>query len=1128
MTIKGNEYCSRCILPIGEDRICPHCGYDPQTNANATYMLEDRTLLAERYLIGAAVGTGGFGITYAAWDKSLEIPVAIKEFYPKNLVTRNIDEDDEITILPGEKNRLYFQIGLDHFEREAHVLAMLHSEPGTVTVHNWFCANGTAYLVMEYLRGETLHSYCARTEPSYQTLLKMLRQPIDALVTCHKQGVLHRDISPENLFVLEDGTVKVIDFGAAVQQVQADGHTVVLNRKFAPIEQYDAKGHMGPWSDVYAMCATLYALTAGETAPESPIRTNGAPLKRLSIPYDQNAVIARGMAVQPEDRIQSMEELRSRLYHLPLPEEIIRHRRFVRRFTTAAIAILLAAAIVAFNFITGLPLGYGLLFSLRGDGWHVKHTTVVQAELEMPSSLLGIPVTVVDDEAFMGKEGLMYITLPESIESVGDKAFYGLPDLQTVTLPEGISTIGKAAFASCPQLHTFVVPYSLQQIAPDALKGASAHLGIWGERDMPAYGLLSGEGQPPFFVRSEYEIEPNETGVTLLKYTDGLAGVRPDEWTLVFPSYVDGKPVTRFAESSKISGSPGTEVCQVLPTARTIVFPEHLEQIESLYYNVTYDYDWPQFIFSDNLKSIGAYAFADYCQDPAFRNLVFPLPEKLVSIEDFAFSDSQVTQYTLPSTLEHIGYGAFSGNDYLETITLPDSVREVEEEAFAWCDALQYVRLSAGMTAIREGTFSWTGSLETVFIPDGIETIEDYAFSDSQIEYLYLPDTVKKIGKAFQFTPQLRYIRIPAEAVIAEGAFTDSNPELIIAGYPNSDAQRYAEEYGFRFEDVSRWNAFPNTSEPGCIHITAEAGDNIVCASFDREKNAIVTQVVGYSVIKDDWNLSSLELPLLVESVSNLGSHKNLTSITLPETIRTIDDNAFKSTGLKSITIPPLAQLGPWSFADCEHLTTVSFGDFSTIRTLTNVFSGSALETIKLPYSLHTMNQEFSGCQHLQFVEIQEGCRQIINSFDGCEKLPELRIPSTVDVFSCKLFGCYSLTDLWFMGSKTTINPLDTLHFYEWDDEWDDVRTSENTYCTPTYDALTIHGYPGSTAQAYAELYGLNFEPIEDTFTFEEWQTLSAVANRIKSIAVAVTEAWNRSAEELASDGETWTGWSWE
>lgn len=252
---------------IKEEMICPYCGHNPEhlTSENA---LEEGTLLQKgRYQLGTVLGSGGFGITYAAWDYALCQPVAIKEYFPKSFISRNILENNCVTII--KEHQAAYEIGLRRFNREARILSSLQNIKSVVAVHDWFEANGTAYIVMEYVRGKNLEQYVKENQIAPAELIAMLKDLIDSLAAIHAQGVLHRDISPSNLMVQEDGTVKLIDFGnAATEERLAEGkdRTVIFNRVFAPIEQYDENCLQGPWTDVYAFnsCESLLCVTIEE------------------------------------------------------------------------------------------------------------------------------------------------------------------------------------------------------------------------------------------------------------------------------------------------------------------------------------------------------------------------------------------------------------------------------------------------------------------------------------------------------------------------------------------------------------------------------------------------------------------------------------------------------------------------------------------------------------------------------------------------------------------------------------------------------------------------------------------------------------------------------------------------
>lgn len=1065
MTINEKNACSRCMRFYEEDGACPHCGYAPNTR-NPAFALEERTVLDKRYVIGAVIGAGGFGITYAAWDRTLHMPVAVKEFYPRELVTRDNAEDDEIILLPGEENRAHFHMALDRFEREAHVLAMLQSVPGIVTVLNWFRANGTAYLVMEYLRGQTLGEYCRWEKPDWKRLLGMLRQPIDALVICHQQGVLHRDVSPANLFVLQDGTVKLIDFGAAAQmarQAKGQDQSVLLNRRYAPIEQYDEHGHQGPWTDVYALCATLFALMNGSPAPEAPLRKPGSlpGLKELPIPKDARRALERGMAVQPESRTQSMEELRASLYHLPMPEEIQRRRRFVRRFTGIAAAALLLAAGLLFNFTTGLPLGGDLLYSLGCGGWQITSALHAQPVQTLPASKLGLPVTSIADGAFMGDETLQRLTIPGSIAQIGERAFFGCSALETVTLQEGVTAVGESAFASCPQLHTFAVPYSLTHISPNALKGASDMLAVWGERDMPAHELL---GQAHLFaVRSEYRTEPNETGVTLTQYTDALESERADGWTVILPSYIDGQPVTRI-EGSYVGENAQKEPrpsLRIPANAGRVVLPQMLEVQPRLG-----GFDGERGVTVVSGRNVKAIAPHSVTSDVT----AVELPNGLETIGEYAFYQTQMTSVTLPGTVREIGAHAFQYSS-LESIALPQSVVCVGEEAFRDIDSLAAITLTPSLTELPRRMLYDCTYLKSLVLPEGLKRIGEQALYHTGLEYICLPESVEYVGPgAFGACYDLRYVYIPEHTVVDETAFELGNlmPALqpahtaVIAGYPGSDAERIAQKMGVRFEDASRWNAFPSPDTPGRIAANVADYEEMVCASFDAVHNVFVTHVEAPGASDA---LRSVDLPLFVEEIgmNSFTNCPSLEAIDLPETLEKIGLYSFSGSGLKELVLPEsLVEVEECVFSYCEQLASLTFPSASRLHELPGdgfggCFDGLAIEELVIPYNMKVMESAFKFCPNLKKVVINEGCLEItFNNFEWCEKLEEIHFPASLKLLD-NAFTMDSLRDVYFGGMDAVIEP----HCFAW---------------TPS---VTIHGYAGSTAEAYALEHHLRFEPIE-------------------------------------------------
>ncbi len=234
-----------------------------------TIELYGNSLLNRRYTIIKSLGVGGFGITYQAYDNMSRVNCAIKEFFPRGIVTRL---DDNKTVMPvSESKRDIYEHGMERFLEEAEILQRLNHVPSVVSVYDFFQENGTCYFVMEYLEGKTLSSILkgyGRGLP-YDTVADAIGQVGQALIQVHRHNYFHRDISPDNIFVTNSGRIKLIDFGSAKNIARNENQvlSVVLKPGFAPPEQYSSKGVQGTFTDVYALASTMYYLLTGKMFP---------------------------------------------------------------------------------------------------------------------------------------------------------------------------------------------------------------------------------------------------------------------------------------------------------------------------------------------------------------------------------------------------------------------------------------------------------------------------------------------------------------------------------------------------------------------------------------------------------------------------------------------------------------------------------------------------------------------------------------------------------------------------------------------------------------------------------------------------------------------------------------------
>ena len=270
------------------------------------------TLLNGRYMTGKVLGIGGFGITYLGYDLTLEIKIAIKEYMPSGLATRHSDQYRVALIGRKQEN---FENGMERFLEEARILAKLQNTPNIVSVQNYFKENGTAYFVMEYIDGMSLKAYLVSQggKIPFEQALTILLPVMQALAQVHALNLTHRDISPDNIFITSGGESKLLDFGAARFSVGDEKSvSVILKHGYAPEEQYSSRGNQGPWTDVYAMGATMYRCITGELPLDSIMRVHNDTLKKPSElgvaipPYLENAMM-KALAVKAEDRFSGME-----------------------------------------------------------------------------------------------------------------------------------------------------------------------------------------------------------------------------------------------------------------------------------------------------------------------------------------------------------------------------------------------------------------------------------------------------------------------------------------------------------------------------------------------------------------------------------------------------------------------------------------------------------------------------------------------------------------------------------------------------------------------------------------------------------------------------------------------------
>ncbi|MCM1082842.1 MAG: PASTA domain-containing protein [Clostridium sp.] len=310
----SEKLCLGCMEAYNEKyNVCPYCGYEESTPPKEAYHLVPGTTIKDKYIVGKVIGYGGFGVTYLGYDSVLNQRVAIKEYLPGEFATRATGASD-VTIFSGEREE-QFADGIVKFVDEARRLAKFRNTSGIVRIFDSFTANHTAYIVMEYLEGETLKDKLEREgKIPIDEALNLMMPIIKALGEVHKEGILHRDISPDNIFVTKYGEVKLLDFGAAryATTTHSKSLSVIVKPGYAPQEQYRSRGDQGTWTDVYACAATLYKMITGVTPEDSMERGNKdtlVPPSKLGvkIPKNKENAIMNALNLRIEDRTQTAE-----------------------------------------------------------------------------------------------------------------------------------------------------------------------------------------------------------------------------------------------------------------------------------------------------------------------------------------------------------------------------------------------------------------------------------------------------------------------------------------------------------------------------------------------------------------------------------------------------------------------------------------------------------------------------------------------------------------------------------------------------------------------------------------------------------------------------------------------------
>lgn len=322
----ASELCMRCFHVKGKYDVCPMCGYVEGTPPEQPHYLAPGTILGNHFLVGTAIGAGGFGITYRCFDITLGVTVAVKEFYPAGLVNRAPGQS-AVGLLSGDKKEQY-RSQLNRFLMEAQSIAQFGNAKDIVNVYDFFEENNTAYIIMEYIDGVLLKDYMEKQgRLDVSAALSVISPIVNAVKKIHAKGIIHRDISPDNIFISGEDSVKIFDFGAAQLNDSSEGQAAekVIKVGYSAPEQYRDNSRQGFYTDIYSAGAILYQMLTGIRPVESTEREFRDDLKspaELGIQLEPNLdrAVMEALAVKPELRFQSIQQFEDALQNKRMAE----------------------------------------------------------------------------------------------------------------------------------------------------------------------------------------------------------------------------------------------------------------------------------------------------------------------------------------------------------------------------------------------------------------------------------------------------------------------------------------------------------------------------------------------------------------------------------------------------------------------------------------------------------------------------------------------------------------------------------------------------------------------------------------------------------------------------------------
>lgn len=718
-----------------------------------------------RYHIDSVTGQNILGYTYLARDVNTNEVVFLKEFFPEGVSKR---ENDSSAALISDNKSALFTGGKSDFLNEARALSAVNNI-NIVNVKDVFECNNTAYYVTEYFEGISLKDYIINSggKIAINQSRNIIYPLIDALGELHKNGIIHYNISPLNIYITNNGIVKLTDFSYSLINLASKERRLdsVISYGFSPKEMYSRNGQRGAFSDVYALAATLYSSVTGLMLPDAVDRFDGENISYPSdlgveiTPYEE-AALKKALSINSPDRYPDMNSFKQELMnqnHIPSPKSyqpapgkysqpspsmntannayvnytappsVQKKKGGFPKWIIPVVAVLVLAiaggVIAGVIFLSPNP-AKDFKYSINGTGVVIEKYIGNEDKAEIPSEIEGKPVEIIGANSFYGSP-LKEIVLPNTIKTI-EKGAFSRTIITSLNIPESVTEIKENSFRDS-SLESIVIPGSIKIIPNNAFSNSEK---------LKSVKLLSGVTKIGEYVFSScYKLDD-----------------------ISLPDTLD------TIETGAFSGCKGL---------KKITVPNHVSSIKtSAFTGCT---ELTAFEASGTSTSNSKGAFASYVFSSCNKLKIITIPKSIKTLSKYFISGNKVIETVkMQEGLKTIGNSAFSYCDKLKKADIPYSVSSIGSSAFWGCKKLKSVSIHSNIKVIKRFTFDGCKSLKSIYIPSTVKKVETLAFADcTSVKKILIGYKVKNIGKyAFSGCNKIKSLVVPSKMkTIGKAAF---------------------------------------------------------------------------------------------------------------------------------------------------------------------------------------------------------------------------------------------------------------------------------------------------------------------------------------------------------------------